>query len=246
MLVPVQVFFYRWLSHGVAVNRSTAVRIFELARSGPGHPCRLSHGHGQPECSTGGQFRSLPGSNALRLAGCPRVIGKRRGTPICWIFVDTCRARSQLPDYKVRWKDVAIIALVLAALAFMMCVQAAFWARSYAITRLEALAWWPDGDELTRQRMVHRELRRHLAKYRIWTVRASRSYELGLFVLLAGFGTIFVPPGHISASRWIVISLVGIALAVEFVWKISSALLFGARSDPGKQRLRRIVDRLTP
>ena len=152
----------------------------------------------------------------------------------------------QLDDAKLRWRDASLIAMVVAAIAFIMCVQAMFWARLYIASRTDALAWWPDADLVARQRMVHSELRQDRAKYGVWARRAARAYRIGLFALLSGFGLMFVPRDAMTVGRWLVLALIALAVALELAWVTATTVSAWAVGQPSRERWLRVASKIVP
>jgi hypothetical protein len=49
-----------------------------------------------------------------------------------------------------RWPDLVLALLTASVVSFVMCVQAAQWARTFRVDPREAAAWWPGLTDLDR------------------------------------------------------------------------------------------------
>lgn len=114
--------------------------------------------------------------------------------------------------------NAVLLLLVLAAVALIATVECSFMARQYVVTPSELEDWWPDSDQAGRRKMLRREQRYYLSRFRFWTVRARFAYNTGILALSLGVVALLIPKGHISDGRLAVIALAGLAFLAELVW----------------------------
>jgi hypothetical protein len=97
------------------------------------------------------------------------------------------------PD-DLRWLDATLLLFFLAAVLFIIALQATWWARTYR-TNTEHFDAWAEG--------------------------ARGICNLGLLILLAGLTTLMVPApthGHVPVLRWVAVVVGVVAFIVEAVW----------------------------
>jgi hypothetical protein len=154
----------------------------------------------------------------------------------------------QLPSTALRWPDELLLLLIGAALAFMTSVQAAFWARSYFVTRVEAEAWWSDGYLPSRQAAIQAERCRERRSYNIWANRCRRTYAAGILLLLGGMALLLVTPEpfwDLPVARLLAVLAIGLTLTLEIVWLVSTVIIAATRGET-PSRVQRLAGRLTP
>jgi len=125
---------------------------------------------------------------------------------------------------ETRWPDAALLLFLLAAVMFVACVQAMFWARGYQVTPPEIKDWWPDAVDPERMDQLRREQELHSAGFRMWSDRGRLTYAAGLLCLLAALTVLAVPPDHGQSSivRWLAVAVGSAAFTSETVWTFGS------------------------
>jgi hypothetical protein len=125
----------------------------------------------------------------------------------------------------VRYRDVAALLLLLAAVLLVMAVQATFWARQYQVTPAQLKEWWQDADKQYRLDMLKIEQAEHMASFQTWSRRAGTVYNFGLLCLLAGLTVLAIPPVKENPpARWLAVGVGAIAFVLELGWVIKSLL----------------------
>lgn len=126
----------------------------------------------------------------------------------------------------VRYRDIAALLLLLAAVLLVMAVQATFWARQYHVTPAQLQEWWPDATEGTsRLRMLRVHQEKHMLKFQTWSRLAGIVYNFGLLSLLASLTVFAIPPVKENApARWVAVGVGAIAFIAELGWVIKSLL----------------------
>jgi len=123
----------------------------------------------------------------------------------------------------VRYRDVAALLLLLAAVLLVLAVQATFWARQYQVTPDQLKEWWPDATEQDRLEMLKTEQAEHAASFNTWGRRARIAYNFGLLCLLAGLTVLAIPPASANPpARWAAVGVGAIAFALELSWVVAS------------------------
>jgi hypothetical protein len=125
----------------------------------------------------------------------------------------------------VRYRDVAALLLLLAAVFLVMAVQATFWARQYQVTPAQLREWWDDATEPYRLEMLKNEQAQHMERFKIWSRRTRIAFDVGLLWLLAGLTVLAIPPvsGN-PPARWASVGVGAIAFVLELGWVITSFL----------------------
>jgi hypothetical protein len=125
----------------------------------------------------------------------------------------------------VRWPTETLAALSASVVVLIMAVQCGFWAISYYNTFSAALDMWPDKDDDLRREGVERSLADHLRRYRTWASALRLMYDLGLLLLIAGFGMGLLPSGkHVSKPRLIPSGIAAIGFVIEISWVVVAAV----------------------
>ena len=122
---------------------------------------------------------------------------------------------------EARWPGVALLLFMLAAVLFVIAVQAMFWAREYQTNPQEIKDWWPDAEDPERLKQLRREQKRHAAGFRMWSLRARVTYSAGLLCLLAALTILAVPPESYEQApfwRWLAVAVGSAAFIFEIVW----------------------------
>jgi hypothetical protein len=104
---------------------------------------------------------------------------------------------SNEPDFP--WVAPALLALVLATIAFIACLEFAFLARDHAVTPGDLEEWVP-GDLTASDRAAWLEGEQHRAigKFRPLAARARRAYNVGIVAFGVGVACLLVPKGGLS------------------------------------------------
>ena len=114
---------------------------------------------------------------------------------------------------------------MLAAVLFVMTVQAMFWARGYQTSPQQIKDWWPDAADHHRLDQLRREQKHHAAGFRMWSDRARVTYGAALLCLLAALTVLAVPPeayGQAPISRWLAVAVGTAAFIAEAIWIAAS------------------------
>jgi hypothetical protein len=122
---------------------------------------------------------------------------------------------------ETRWPDAVILLFMLAAVLFVIALQAMFWARGYQVNPAEIRDWWPDSADPRRLKMLRDEQRWHTRGFRMWANRARAVYSTALLCLLAAV-TLLAVPAHSHAQtaffRWLTVAVGGAAFIIEVIW----------------------------
>jgi hypothetical protein len=124
------------------------------------------------------------------------------------------------PD-DLRWHDLTLLFFFLAAVLFILTLQATFWARTYQTNPSEIKSWWPDANDPRRLAMLQHEQRMHAERFGAWADRARLTCNLGLLILLAALTTLMVPAashGHVAVLRWAAVAVGVVAFIIEAAW----------------------------
>jgi len=118
-----------------------------------------------------------------------------------------------------RWPDLALLGFIAAGLALIYTVQAIVWTRRYTITPDDLARWYPAdfANERPTEWLRNRQ-DSHARQARTWAGRSRAGYHAGILLLLAGVAIAVIPPGHIQAERWAVISVALAGVAGEAGW----------------------------
>jgi hypothetical protein len=115
-----------------------------------------------------------------------------------------------------------LVAFAVSAVTLISVVQFTFWARSYTVTPDELQSWWPDVETTERRSVVRGEQLTHERARRTWSRRARWSYRLGIIALLAGMAIALIPPGRVTAARWVASTFVLLGLLYEVLWVVAA------------------------
>lgn len=130
----------------------------------------------------------------------------------------------QNPGKDIAEPNIALAALVVAALLLVNAVQCAFHARQYYVPPDEWVSLvelFPEGkrrDQLWENQV---EWSKRQATWTAWT---RRLYNLGVLVLFGAVAVTLLPPGpvrDIDKVRLVAVGLALTGLAIEFVWVLS-------------------------
>ena len=140
---------------------------------------------------------------------------------------------AQAPD-NFRFPGLALLLLVMAAVAMVLCVQVGFRARSLIYSAADVEAWWPQSDR-QKDGSTERFLRQiQVDDYTKWVTQhkwARRLYNTAIVVLALGMGAVLMPPdtygnapyaesltGVEQATRWIATGVAVAAAVGESFW----------------------------
>jgi hypothetical protein len=140
-----------------------------------------------------------------------------------------------LANTAVRFRSLALMLFVLAAIFLIMAVQAMFWSQRSRVTPKDLMEWWPDWPYGYRQQAMLEILRSGGTTYRRWARTATTAYGLGLVCLLAALTVLVVPRDCAESSlRWATVAMGSFATVGEFIW-----VLLASRALQGTGRLLR-------
>jgi hypothetical protein len=135
-------------------------------------------------------------------------------------------------------ENVALCALVLAAVGLVGCAECTFVARKYAVTPSQLEEWWPDPDP----DQLADEQHKAAATFTRWAACARAFYDIGIVALTVGVAAALVPHvGLNSAPPW---RLASFALAIAAVFAEIMAVLIAVNHDRDIAReLKRLEER---
>ena len=127
-----------------------------------------------------------------------------------------------------RWPGAAIFGLTRTAVSLVGTVQCAFNARQYIWSGADVLTWWPDMKENSeREERLRAEQDWAFRRWQAWTTWTRRTYEMGVFALLASLA-VALPPQHAvgvqGSLRWAASGVAFAACACEASWIITISL----------------------
>jgi hypothetical protein len=125
-----------------------------------------------------------------------------------------------------RWSEAAFLLFMLAAVLFVFCVQAMFWARAYQTTPAEIEAWWPDATDPRRFKQIRADQSWYARGFSMWVNRARFTYNTALLCLLAALTVLAVPAGssgQVAFVRWLAVAVGSAAFVAEATWIIGSS-----------------------
>lgn len=121
-----------------------------------------------------------------------------------------------------RWPGAAILALAIAAVVLIGCVQCGYNARQYLWSGAEVSDWWPEMKVDTELEMLLRdEQTEAFHRWEAWVRWARLTYNFGILALLAGLGLGLAPQrnrGFQNNLRWVAVSMAFAACAGEAIW----------------------------
>jgi hypothetical protein len=145
----------------------------------------------------------------------------------------------------LRWPDLALVLLGIAAVTFLQVVQLNARARGYAVTPAQVREWYPDFDDPDRQAVVARELRHHRACWAYLVRRTRLRYNLGILALLCAIAVVLIPSGQVGGWRVAAIAVTVAGVGLELL-EIIDSQLHRSRSPTAGGRVRRSLRWLAP
>jgi hypothetical protein len=127
----------------------------------------------------------------------------------------------------LRWPGAALLALTVAAVLLLTCVQAAFFARQNFWTRDDLLQWYVEEPPEPLLGAFKAMQATAISRWLRWIGRARAAYNAGLTVLLVAVALVLAPPidygtkhvvGTEAALRWIAFGFALACAAAEIVW----------------------------
>jgi hypothetical protein len=125
----------------------------------------------------------------------------------------------------IRYRNLALLVLTVAAALLIAAVQCAYSARQYLVRPDEITAWWPGFDalepkEYTSGLALDRRVEQlaHSMLHRRWAARLRFAYNAGVVLVLAGLAIVLVPSGTVSTARLAAIAVAALAAVTELVW----------------------------
>jgi hypothetical protein len=180
---------------------------------GPELSAEQSHG---PYWETPDLYGEAEALNSMGTIAAPLLAGFSLAAMVQTLTITTSEAR---------WPAAALLLFMLAAVLFVMTVQAMFWARGYQANPKEIKDWWPDATDPQRLILLRREQKRHAAGFRMWSDRARVTYAAALLCLLTALTILAVPPGSHGQGpflRWLAVAVGAAAFIAETIWIIGS------------------------
>ncbi|WP_369220579.1 hypothetical protein AB5J52_00080 [Streptomyces sp. R39] len=124
-----------------------------------------------------------------------------------------------LQSSAVRYRELAELLFLLAAIFLILAVQAMFWARRQLVTPRDLMEWFPDWAHPYRREGLLKDLRESNRSFRKWALVSAAGYDLGLLCLLAGLAVLAVPPED-SPLRWAAVAVGSVAVLCEVGWMV--------------------------
>lgn len=133
---------------------------------------------------------------------------------------------SSVPQSFARWPDAALTLFVASGLAQIATVQAAMWARRYDTFPEELAHWYPDEVLDGRPTEWLRAFQHNnLELSKRWANRTRFAYHVGILLLLGGLAVTVVPAGHMTVSRWVLVTTACLGLVGELSWVVGALFL---------------------
>jgi hypothetical protein len=132
---------------------------------------------------------------------------------------------------RLRWPDLALTLLVLAALLLIEAVHFAYSARRYYIPPAEWLAWASLASEGRLADLETQVIAFHRHHNR-WLIRTRYAYNLGVVTLMLAVTISLVPPGSISHLRLTAIAIASIGFVIELTWTLGGEVRKWATREP--------------
>ena len=98
-----------------------------------------------------------------------------------------------VPPHTVRWVNLTLALLMLAAFSLVACLQLTFRARQWVTSPSEIEQWFPDAQDEERQQVLRGEQKEHHQNYKLWSNRARYSYNFGILALVLAVFSAMVP-----------------------------------------------------
>ena len=123
-----------------------------------------------------------------------------------------------------RWPGQALLALALATMALVACIQYGFHARAllYSVGDLEA--WWGRHDLAEREESLRRRQQEHFDRWKSKINRAVAAYNIGVTLLALGVALCLAPPEPADTTqtvfRWLACAAVSAGALGEFLWTV--------------------------
>ncbi|EXG82037.1 hypothetical protein [Cryptosporangium arvum] len=119
----------------------------------------------------------------------------------------------------LRYPGVVLLVLVGAILMLVASVQCGMWARQYAVAPTDIQQWWPDPN-LTRKAAILRDQKFHAHRHRVWAVRVTLTFNLGVLLLWIALAVAVAPKSdvHEPAWRWGAATLAALGVLAEAAW----------------------------
>lgn len=145
----------------------------------------------------------------------------------------------------VRWPDLGLLLLALAAVLFLQVVQLNARARGYAVTPSQAREWYADLADPQRQAVVDAELRHHRECWSYLVRRTRFRYNLGILTLLSALLVVLIPRDQMTPWRVVAIGVVAAGIGMEGL-EILDVALRRRRGHPVVRRLRQVLRWVVP
>jgi len=124
-----------------------------------------------------------------------------------------------------RWQNATLALFVSTGLVLIFAVQTSLWLQSYSVKPSDYQEWYPDslvgGYPDADAFQWHQNDANKAANYARFT---RWLYNLGILLLLAAITTAVVPPGAISGSRYVVVTVGTVGFVAELLWVFSSRI----------------------
>lgn len=170
---------------------------------------------------TGTPERISPWNIPVRYGDAAAVQGLASvAAPLLAGFAFTLVALILQSDRALRWPEVALLLLAIAAVGFLMVIQFAAWARAFYVTPSELYEWWGDNPTPMARDRMERDQRRYSEAHKCWNNRARYVFNVSLILFLGSLAVVLVPPRDISVGRWLALAIVATAFVLEVVWFI--------------------------
>jgi hypothetical protein len=130
-----------------------------------------------------------------------------------------------------RWPGVALLLLACASIAFIICVQTAFWARQYLVRPDEVKGWYEfqriSPEKIEELRVAQAEF---AEGYVPWTTRSKTFYSLANLFLIAGVAVVLMPTIDGDGSeqavwRWVATGAATAMFVFEIYWIVGWRLI---------------------
>jgi hypothetical protein len=111
---------------------------------------------------------------------------------------------AQAPE-RLRWPGLSMIALAGAVVLLMFSVQAGYLARTFLYSPGDLDDWWPDHRDDDHRQWLHETHEADFDRWRVWSTRSRRGYNIGSLTLTLALATIVAPPAGAQEAtlRWV-------------------------------------------